>query len=135
MDLNDVSDELHAEPPDVHLSSVDLRDGFYQFATPMLSSWFSFGETYTADEAGVTEVFDEETQSMVAVEPWEELWACFAGLPMGWSWALHVCHSALEQCCERAVKSLLWSPSNLVEGAPFPAFLRKFGFTAPYVDS
>eukprot|EP00973_Karenia_brevis_P017090 2346196-Karenia_brevis.AAC.1 len=49
---------------EVNGAGVDLKDGFYQFLAPTVSSWFGLGEQYTASEAGVTEVYNEDTGKM-----------------------------------------------------------------------
>ena len=93
------------ERTDPHAASIDLADGYYQFLVPEVASWFGLGLRRTAGEIGVTQVFDEDVGAYVAVEPSDWLWACFAGLPMGWSWGLYFCHEALSQCCRRALRS------------------------------
>ena len=88
-----------ASEEDVELSiagaSIDLQDGFYQFAAESVSSWFCLGERFTAKEAGVSQVYNESTMEMEAVRPDQLLWACVRGLPMGWSWALYFCQSVV----------------------------------------
>eukprot|EP00972_Heterocapsa_arctica_P058442 8622218-Heterocapsa_arctica.AAC.1 len=72
---------------------------------------------------------------MEEVEPDALLWACFAGLPMGWSWALYFCHASLSQCCLRAQLSC-GVPSSLVgDRGPPPPITRGSGVIAPYVDN
>ena len=68
---------------DVHGAGVDLKDGFYQILTPTLSSWFSLGVTYRADEVGIDSVFNEKLRCFEPIAPGEEVWARFAGLPWG----------------------------------------------------
>ena len=100
-------DTVVADSPDgfaVTGAGVDLQDGYYQFALPQLSSWFALGETFLASEVGVSEIFDDDLNDMRAVDPDERLWACFAGLPLYWSCALYMCHSALEECGRRALQ-------------------------------
>jgi len=118
-----------------HGSGVDLQDGFYQFLVPELSSWFSFGVTCTAAEAGVSSVYCDEEKKEVPIDGSEHVWACFAGLPMGWSWALYVCHSALEACGRRSLQRLGMPPTCLGDRVPCPLFCRKLGLIAPYVDN
>ena len=106
-DLPSMSDFDFAELGDfdVHAAGVDLEDGFYQFLAPSVSSWFGLGEQYTAREAGIDRVFDEDTRTMVPISPDEMVWACFGGLSMGWNWALFFCHEALSSACRSALVS------------------------------
>lgn len=107
---------------------VDLVDGFYQFSVPTVSFLFGLGETFTAADAGVSEVYDERSRSMVAVSPGDQLWAVVEALPMGWSWALHFCHGALQEA-GRGLGPVV------EEGQPFPPLSRDTVITAPYVDN
>ena len=120
---------------DVHGAGVDLKDGFYQFLTPTLSSWFSLGVTYRADEVGIDSVFNEDLQCFEPIAPGEEVWACFAGLPMGWSWALFFCHAAIEEASRRALRSCGLPAATLGDRAPPPRLQRRGGIAAPYVDN
>ena len=104
-------EEALAEEPDFDYSegelnpcgaSIDLLDGFYQFKNIDLASWFCLGESFSAEEAGVSRVYDEELREWQDVEPDCQLWACFGGLAMGWSWALYFCHEALSECGRKA---------------------------------
>jgi hypothetical protein len=127
--------DADGERPDPHAGSVDFADDYYQFKVPEVSSWFGLCVQRTASQAGVTSVFDEETLSDVAVQPGELLWACFAGLPMGWSWGLYFCHAALCECCLRAMRCTQLVPHMLADRAPAPRLTAKAGFCAPYVDN
>ena len=95
--------------PDLELNSgsVDLRDGFYQFMSKDLASWFTINlPGLTAAEMGVTTVYDELTGRERAVDPDEFVWAAFQGMPMGWTWALWVCHETLTDVIEVAARPL-----------------------------
>ena len=116
-------------------ASVDLADGYYQFAVPEVSSWFGLGPQRTAAAAGVTQVFCDEVGYEVEVDPAETLWACFGGLPMGWSWGLYFCHEALSECCRRALAARHLAPHLLADRAPAPPLDANQGFFAPYVDN
>ncbi len=72
------------QPPDPHAASVDLADGYDQFAVLEVSSWFGLGVRRTASAAGVLRAYYDERREEVAVRADEMLRACFAGLPMGW---------------------------------------------------
>ena len=120
---------------DPHAGSVDLADGYYQFKVPEVSSWFGLGLQRTARQAGVSAVFCEERRCEVPVHPDDMLWACFAGLPMGWSWGLYFCHAALSECCLRAMRTTQPTPHMLADRAPAPRLTKSSGFCAPYVDN
>ena len=65
-------------------------------------------------------MFPEESRQMEDVGPDEVLWVCFGGLPMGWSWALYLCHAALSQCCIRAQISRGVEPALVGDRGPPP---------------
>jgi hypothetical protein len=120
---------------DAHGAGVDLQDGFYQYLVPEMSSWFCLGERYLASEAGVSQVFDDELGHEVAVRGDEVLYACFAGLPMGWSWALFFCQEAVANCGIRAQARLGHGDLPLLDGYPSPQLSARGAVTAPYVDN
>jgi hypothetical protein len=85
--------------------SVDLRDGFYQFKNVALASWFTINlPGLTAREMGVDTIYDEETGCERRADPDEFVWAAFQGMPMGWTWALWVCHETLCDVMEVAAR-------------------------------
>ena len=85
--------------------SVDLRDGFYQFMNKDLASWFTINlPGPTAAEMGVTTLYDETTGMDRDADPDEFVWACFQGMPMGWTWALWVCHETVSDVMEVAAR-------------------------------
>ena len=79
----------------VHASAADVDDSFYQFHTPQLASWFAIPEEYDLADLGITEVWSEARGCLRPVQPGERGHVGFACLPMGWSWALHFCHTAV----------------------------------------
>ena len=75
-------------------ASVDLKDSFHQFKNEKLASWFTVPlEGLTAAELGVERAFDDETQEWKQVDGGDFVWAAYCGMPMGWSWALWICHA------------------------------------------
>ena len=76
-------------------SAADVDDRFYQFATPQLASWFAIRELVDPTEFGVTKIWDSEKGKLRDVAQGERCYLGFACLPMGWSWALHFCHTAV----------------------------------------
>lgn len=116
-------------------AGIDLLDSFYQFLAPTMSSYFCLDEVFTAADTGVTEVFYEATGEMQSVDDAQPLWACFAGLPMGWSWALYYARESLRQCSLRAFARLGAEPQLVVDGGPPPRATWAAGYIAPYADN
>eukprot|EP00969_Alexandrium_andersonii_P127605 5640493-Alexandrium_andersonii.AAC.1 len=56
---------------DLHCSGSDIKDGFFQFAIPELSSWFGIDEEFTAGQLGVSEAFDDLSGQNLPLEPSE----------------------------------------------------------------
>lgn len=101
LDLSEHSLELGGTPsgeqdPHAAAAAADLKDGFFQVQNRRLASYVGveFGEP--ASVWGVSEVYDEHSESMVAVHPDDTLYFVLEALPMGWTWALFFCQDALE---------------------------------------
>ena len=107
----------------------------YQFEVAELSSWFSPGVTHTGFEAGVQEVWSDETRTMEPVDGSEHLWACFAGLPMGWSWAFYFCHAACQSACERGLAHCGLPTVSLADWTPAPFLSAHSAVVAPFLDT
>jgi len=125
-----------AEPPELFGSSVDLVDSFYQFVDDDLCTWFGCPWPEKASTWGVDTVFDEDAGAEVPADPGEELFFCFRGMPMGWSWALYYCQEAMAAAVRRAVPET--SPGVgglLVDGRPAPLLRRGSPVAAVYVDN
>ena len=72
--------------PAMWAASVDLRDGFHQFLIPHLAEWFVMDlPGLTADDLGLTEVFDGDRSGFVPVQPDAPVWATYGGMAMGWA--------------------------------------------------
>ena len=72
----------------------DVGDCFYNFQIQQLASWFSAGDWFSVEELSelglmVDQIWDDLSQAYTPVGPYETLTACFCGICMGWSWALH----------------------------------------------
>ncbi|CAK0908266.1 unnamed protein product [Prorocentrum cordatum] len=61
---------------------ADVDDGSYNFSNVQLASWFCMGAGYTADDAHEVGI--------------QQLFICFEGLCMGWSWSLYLCQKLFE---------------------------------------
>ena len=66
---------VDGRPHDLRGSGVDREDGFYQFRWAGFASYFCLGCVVTAEEAGITEVRDEVSQSLLAVAPDDSVFA------------------------------------------------------------
>ncbi|CAK0878561.1 unnamed protein product, partial [Prorocentrum cordatum] len=112
--------------------SVDLMDGFYQFADPSWGSWMCFDVEVTADELGLDSIYDEKLGRRVAVSGDDVIWPCFAALPMGWSWALWICHEVL---VDAMVEAGLPGDGWCLDKARAPTLVGQAVVRAPYVDN
>ena len=73
----------------------DVGDCFYNFEIPSLASWFATMDRFSTselEELGMCpdRIYDDDTGRFEKVVPGEILIPCFQGVPMGWSWALHI---------------------------------------------
>ncbi|CAE8711223.1 unnamed protein product, partial [Polarella glacialis] len=93
--LDTVLHEKEGNVIEMSVSSLDLTDSFYQFTWEEVASWFALDYETTAGEFGVSEVYDDELACLVPASPDQQLWPCIRVLPMGWSWSLSFCHTAL----------------------------------------
>ena len=82
----------------------DVGDCFYNFFLEEACSWFSTGDRLTMQEFRdrgfvVDEIFDDELKDFVPVRPDEQLYICFRGVSMGWSWALYFAQEIVSWQC------------------------------------
>ena len=92
-------------PASLVAGSVDLCDGLYQSRCKRMGSWFGINfPGCTANGLGISTVYDEATGKDEAIGPDEFVWPCFEALPMGWSWALWVCHETPVDCMAVAAR-------------------------------
>ena len=68
------------------------------------------------------------------VDSGEEIYPCFAGLPMGFSWALHFAQTANTEVTDRAEHSSP-APSPILDGEPFPSLANGENAAPIYVDN
>eukprot|EP00973_Karenia_brevis_P082945 11501599-Karenia_brevis.AAC.1 len=96
------TDGLPSGEISVHASTVDLQDSFYQLKNRRLADWFGCEWAETASAWGITSFVNADGVEE-KVEPIEMLFFVFEGMPMGWSWALYFCQSAMCDACSDAV--------------------------------
>ena len=112
---------------------VDLQDGFHQFLNPQLASWFVLNLCgVTAEELGVTEMYDDDLGEFVKLSPEQYVWPAYGGMAMGWSWALWVCHETLAAVMSDAASA---SDEWPLDKHPAPGLARSRVALAPYVDN
>lgn len=122
-----------------HGASADLRQGFYQILWPVIASWFAFDYVEPISAYGRDEVFDEDTGQYIRVAGDTQVYACFQGLPMGWSWSLHFANCIMEAALRVGVaRSLSVRPEDvrlITEGSPGGSLQPGEVAVSSYVDN
>ena len=101
--LDDMCDSLGfsaLSPEGPGVGESDVRDAFYQFATPELGSWFAIDERFEAGTFGITRAWSDQAGDYVEVSDSTRVYLGFDAMCMGWSWALHFCQSAVSSAAE-----------------------------------
>ena len=80
---------------DIRASAADVDDSFYQFQIPQLASWSAVPQSVHPVEIGVTQIWSEQLGRLRPGQPGERCYVGFSCLPMGCSWVLHFCHTAV----------------------------------------
>jgi hypothetical protein len=116
----------------------DVGDCFYNFQIQQLASWFSTGDWFSVEELkelglDVNQIWDDQIQAYTPVQPQEALTACFCGICMGWSWALHF---ANEIVCHQATHFNNYHDSDLIRDKhPVPLIRPGKPVVGVYVDN
>ena len=87
----------------VHGASADLKQGFYQLNWEAGASLFGFDFPMPLSAFDTDQVYDESLGHYVAMSADTLVFACFKGLPMGWSWSMHFCNSITEDCLRTGI--------------------------------
>ena len=120
------------------IETGDVGDCFYNFAIPQACSWFSTGDHATREEMrsfgfDIDEIYNDETGRLEALAEDTAVYLCFAGVPMGWSWALWV---AQEIVCHQCLLAVGGSPAELVQDRkPAPTIRPGQAPLGVYVDN
>lgn len=116
----------------------DVGDCFYNFEVASLSSWFATRDSFSTEELAdlgllpVT-IFDDDLGREDLVRAGEVLIPCFSGIPMGWSWALHVANEIIAYQVKQACSG---NPiSELRDKQEPPELHRGSVITGTYVDN
>ena len=109
-------DDVLQQDMQAGIETGDVGDCFYNFIVPRACSWFSTGDIVTRQEMrtlGIEEdhIFNEETGEMEPLSEDDQVYICFGGMPMGWSWALWM---ANEIICHQSLLAVGGSEANLV---------------------
>ena len=118
---------------ELRTSAADVDASFYQFATPQLASWFAIRELVDPTEFGVHKIWDSRLGKSRDVAEGERCYLGFSCLPMGWSWALHFCHTAVSHMARHR----FGIPEDAVirERCPAPDFAPGKPALGIYVDN
>ena len=146
LDALDLSDgylqvNSHPQPLELSFSAIDLVDSFYQLSFEELASCWAFDLAVQAREFAVTQVWDDSSRSWRPVHPDEWLYPVMRVLPMGWSWSLWFCHSALREAMvvsemKRVGESRAEVEARVVcDHGPSAKLAPRRPLLAPYVDN
>ena len=82
------------------------------------------------------EVYEEVSQCYVGVEPAQLIYWCFAGMPMGWSWAMVFAQEAMSVPPRVVALMTADGVGGLLEdGRPVPRFGPQAPVVSMYVDN
>ena len=137
--IDDPSDSGESSRFEGSVSALDLVDSFYQLLYPIMCQFFSFCDAFRADELNVSEAVGPDGK-LRSVDGSCGIFAGFQCLPMGWAWALHVCHMLLVQLLIRAMGLLGYAKDAVydmlvLDGRPAPTVDFDKPALAPYVDN
>ena len=116
----------------------DVGDCFYNFKVDSLTSWFGTDDIFTPLELRtfgivVASIYDDDLRGYSSVDPQEPLYACFSGVPMGWSWALWL---AQDIVCHQSLLALGLSSDSLIrDRCPAPQVKPESPAVGIYVDN
>lgn len=118
-------------------AELDVSDCFYQFEMKQLSKWFGVNDPRTVAAwkqwgIEISEVYDEDLQQNIQVEPTTVLFPVIGAMPMGWTWALFF---ANETVASIARSSCISRPLECREKLPTPQLWEAETFTSVYVDN
>ncbi|CAK0836811.1 unnamed protein product, partial [Prorocentrum cordatum] len=129
LDLGDAAFEIAGCDPrgaDIHVASLDLYQGFYQCRAKRIGRWLGVEFGFTAREWGVSTCYDEDAEKDFPVDGDTVLYFVMGVLCMGFSRALYICHSIMEDAALAAAGPRAHAPGRpllplgglLREGAP-----------------
>ena len=120
---------------DPHGATADVDDCFYQFRNLELASWFGIDELLRPWDFGVYTAYDDELGGFAPIGSDELLFPVFEAVPMGWTWALHLCNEAIAKLAEAAVGGTDQDTRLLREKCCPPQLAPGKPVVAVYVDN
>ena len=87
------------------IHATDLVDSFYIFRWDQLCEFFCIGDSFAAEDLGVTVMLGDDGERDV-LDPTTRLFACLCTLAKGWSWSMLFCHHILCKCMFLACRDL-----------------------------
>ena len=116
---------------------ADVNDCFYRFSLPELAHYFGINHPLTADEwkqLGIEfdSVYDPILKQELIVAGDAPLFPCFRAVPMGWNWALFLCHEAVLEIAQRGAP---WADGILREKKVTPQLDEFRTILGVYVDN
>ena len=114
-------------------SPGDVIDGFFHFKNESVADFFALEFQVRAGDYGVASVYNPDTGNHESVGVDETLWPVVEAMPMGWSWALHICHSAVEEAL--VAVHPCGSDGLVVERKPAPKLSLEVPFVSSYVHT
>eukprot|EP00435_Cladocopium_sp_Y103_P009898 s3109_g2.t1 len=126
-----------ADTPCAWGREADVNDCFYRFGLPELAHYFALNHPLKADEwrqLGVNfdKIYDPQLQREVEIDGSALLYPCFRAVPMGWNWALFLCHHAVLEIAQRGAP---WEDGVLREKKVIPQFNEYKTILGVYVDN
>ena len=118
-------------------AELDVADCFYQFEMKQLAKWFGIDDPRkTADwaKAGVdiTEVYDEDLETMVLLNDDTVVYPVIGAMPMGWTWALFFANETVAAIARATAPE---RPLECREKLPTPQLWEGETITSTYVDN
>ena len=116
---------------------ADVDDCFYRFAIPEMTQFFAMDHPLSVEQwvkLGVTvdRVYDSVTKCHFKPSLDATLYPCFKVVPMGWNWALFLCHEAVLRI---ATSQSPWCDGVLGEKKPVPQLDQYRTVIGVYVDN
>jgi hypothetical protein len=126
----------HDDGPLAYGIEADVNDCFYNYFSEELASWFGIDRPGTVAfwrEQGwdKTQIFDDETSSMVHVSDDEVIYPVFRGLCMGWGWSLYFANESVNHIVSGFIERPL---QEIRDKAPLPD-ITTGPLTGVYVDN
>lgn len=116
---------------------ADVNDCFYRFSIPELAHYFGINHPLSAREwrqhgLEFDTIYDPHLRHDIVVDDDTPLYPCFRAVPMGWNWALFLCHEAVLEIAQRGAP---WEDGVLREKRVTPQLTEFRTILGVYVDN